>query len=226
MRSPALIGASGSASSFKRGRHHALRTLVSNDVGCGPRTQRPSPISHCRPSPGSLVQHPPRRWRDTGTKRSSHARPSSEAKLTRGQADSVFSGISTFGRLPYFPCLSSHDVKYDIAFIGEHSTSLAPYRDFPDQPAQEPRSTLAPLTAREHASAQAASDKVLGASISSTSIGACSRMSEPRLTAGGVQRRLQRAPGSEPIPQLGQSAGLRRHPGHIVGLRRHVRVAS
>jgi len=34
------------------------------------------------------------------------------------QADSVFSGISTFGRLPYHPCLSNHDVKYDIAFIG------------------------------------------------------------------------------------------------------------
>jgi hypothetical protein len=34
------------------------------------------------------------------------------------QADSVFSGISTFGRLPYQPCLSQKDVKYDIAFIG------------------------------------------------------------------------------------------------------------
>ncbi len=34
------------------------------------------------------------------------------------QADSVFSGISTFGRLPYQPCLSRKDVTYDIAFIG------------------------------------------------------------------------------------------------------------
>lgn len=34
------------------------------------------------------------------------------------KADSVFSGISTFGRLPYYPCLASDDVKYDIAFIG------------------------------------------------------------------------------------------------------------
>ncbi|KAI4180610.1 MAG: hypothetical protein LQ346_006951 [Caloplaca aetnensis] len=34
------------------------------------------------------------------------------------QADSVFSGISTFGRLPYFPCLASDAQKYDIAFIG------------------------------------------------------------------------------------------------------------
>ncbi|KAF9739075.1 hypothetical protein PMIN06_005322 [Paraphaeosphaeria minitans] len=34
------------------------------------------------------------------------------------QADSVFSGISTFGRLPYVQCLSQRDVKYDLAFIG------------------------------------------------------------------------------------------------------------
>ncbi|KAJ3945081.1 uncharacterized protein N0V96_005104 [Colletotrichum fioriniae] len=34
------------------------------------------------------------------------------------QADSVFSGISTFGRLPYQPCLGAKNVKYDIAFIG------------------------------------------------------------------------------------------------------------
>lgn len=35
------------------------------------------------------------------------------------QADSVFSGISTFGRLPYAQCLSPQsDAKYDIAFIG------------------------------------------------------------------------------------------------------------
>ena len=34
------------------------------------------------------------------------------------QANSVFSGISTFGRLPYAPCLSHKDINYDIAFIG------------------------------------------------------------------------------------------------------------
>lgn len=39
--------------------------------------------------------------------------------LFLGQADSVFSGISTFGRLPYFPCLASDAEKYDIAFIGK-----------------------------------------------------------------------------------------------------------
>lgn len=38
--------------------------------------------------------------------------------LTLVKADSVFSGISTFGRLPYYPCLASDDVKFDIAFIG------------------------------------------------------------------------------------------------------------
>ena len=31
----------------------------------------------------------------------------------------MFSGISTFGRLPYFPCLASDEEKYDIAFIGK-----------------------------------------------------------------------------------------------------------
>jgi len=36
------------------------------------------------------------------------------------QADSIFSGISTFGRLDYHPCLASDAVKYDIAFIGKH----------------------------------------------------------------------------------------------------------
>lgn len=35
------------------------------------------------------------------------------------QAHSVFSGISTFGRLPYWPCLASEAEKYDIAFLGE-----------------------------------------------------------------------------------------------------------
>lgn len=43
------------------------------------------------------------------------------------QADSVFSGISTFGRLPYAQCLSPNsDAKYDIAFIGA-SRRLEPY---------------------------------------------------------------------------------------------------
>ncbi|KAI2816500.1 hypothetical protein CBS63078_4423 [Aspergillus niger] len=39
------------------------------------------------------------------------------------QADSVFSGISTFGRLPYFPCLSSEAERYDIAFIDPEQDS-------------------------------------------------------------------------------------------------------
>ncbi|KAI0879031.1 arginase family-domain-containing protein [Hypoxylon argillaceum] len=44
------------------------------------------------------------------------------------QADSVFSGISTFGRLPYFPCLSSKDVSYDLAFIGAPFDTGTSYR--------------------------------------------------------------------------------------------------
>jgi hypothetical protein len=43
--------------------------------------------------------------------------------LTVAKADSVFSGISTFGRLPYFPCLASDHEKFDIAFIGMRTHS-------------------------------------------------------------------------------------------------------
>ncbi|KAI1085245.1 Arginase/deacetylase [Whalleya microplaca] len=44
------------------------------------------------------------------------------------QADSVFSGISTFGRLPYQPCLSNQDVEYDLAFIGAPFDTGTSYR--------------------------------------------------------------------------------------------------
>ncbi|KAH6652680.1 agmatinase 1 [Truncatella angustata] len=44
------------------------------------------------------------------------------------QADSVFSGISTFGRLPYQPCLSQRDAEYDIAFIGAPFDTGTSYR--------------------------------------------------------------------------------------------------
>ncbi|UNI21328.1 Agmatinase [Purpureocillium takamizusanense] len=44
------------------------------------------------------------------------------------QADSVFSGISTFGRLPYQPCLRAPDVKYDIAFLGAPFDTGTSYR--------------------------------------------------------------------------------------------------
>ncbi|KAF2749100.1 Arginase/deacetylase [Sporormia fimetaria CBS 119925] len=44
------------------------------------------------------------------------------------QADSVFSGISTFGRIKYHPCLTNADVKYDIAFIGAPFDTGTSYR--------------------------------------------------------------------------------------------------
>ncbi|XXH05288.1 hypothetical protein Hte_011713 [Hypoxylon texense] len=44
------------------------------------------------------------------------------------QADSVFSGISTFGRLPYRPCLDHSDIQYDIAFIGAPFDTGTSYR--------------------------------------------------------------------------------------------------
>jgi len=44
------------------------------------------------------------------------------------QADSVFSGISTFGRLPYQNCLRETDATYDIAFIGAPFDTGTSYR--------------------------------------------------------------------------------------------------
>ncbi|OQO13023.1 putative agmatinase 1 [Cryoendolithus antarcticus] len=44
------------------------------------------------------------------------------------QADSIFSGISTFGRVDYSPCLATEDVKYDIAFIGAPFDTGTSYR--------------------------------------------------------------------------------------------------
>ncbi|KAI9792926.1 MAG: hypothetical protein M1816_001248 [Peltula sp. TS41687] len=44
------------------------------------------------------------------------------------QADSVFSGISTFGRLPYIRCLENKDIAYDIAFIGAPFDTGTSYR--------------------------------------------------------------------------------------------------
>lgn len=44
------------------------------------------------------------------------------------QADSVFSGITTFARLPYQPCLRNPDVEYDIAFIGAPFDTGTSYR--------------------------------------------------------------------------------------------------
>lgn len=44
------------------------------------------------------------------------------------QADSVFSGISTFGRLPFFPCLGSDAEKFDIAFLGAPFDTGTSYR--------------------------------------------------------------------------------------------------
>lgn len=34
----------------------------------------------------------------------------------------MFSGISTFGRIPYHPCLASDEERYDIAFLGMDMT--------------------------------------------------------------------------------------------------------
>lgn len=79
------------------------------------------------------------------------------------QADAVFSGIATFARLPYFPCLAREDEKYDIAFLGRSSyLALHPELDANYPPAaQAPRSILELRIDRARDSAPMASDKVL-----------------------------------------------------------------
>ncbi|KAI9749135.1 MAG: hypothetical protein M4579_006992 [Chaenotheca gracillima] len=74
------------------------------------------------------------------------------------QADSVFSGISTFGRIPYYPCLSSDAEDYDIAFIGEHRPIICAV----------PPLTLVLRTVLVLDSAHLAFVKVLAVSISSS----------------------------------------------------------
>lgn len=91
-------------------------------------------------------------------------------RLTKCQADAVFSGISTFGRLPYFPCLASDDEKFDIAFLGSRYCSMAKLTQILTLCLQALHLTLALRTALGLGLAQAASDKVLAASISSTLI--------------------------------------------------------
>lgn len=109
------------ASSFQvLSKHHSLQDAVHGSFHAGifqrrhlPRRSRPDPSF--RATQVFVVQHHPGRRRNAST----FAPTSYEDSLTKLQADSVFSGISTFGRLPYVPCLASKDEAFDIAFIGE-----------------------------------------------------------------------------------------------------------
>ncbi len=86
------------------------------------------------------------------------------------KADSVFSGISTFGRLPYFPCLASDDVKFDIAFIGTYPSylySIQTHQGIDANGLQELHSIQELHTDRVLGLAHQESDKVLAVSISS-----------------------------------------------------------
>jgi hypothetical protein len=89
------------------------------------------------------------------------------------KADSVFSGISTFGRLPYYPCLASDDVKYDIAFIGTclhvYAQLYTHQADDTDDSLQGLRSTQELHIDRAPALALLESVKVLAVSIFSQS---------------------------------------------------------
>jgi hypothetical protein len=59
-------------------------------------------------------QQAARRWRNAGKIKIAIQK----GPIDRQKADSVFSGITTFARLGYVPCLATDEVKYDIAFIG------------------------------------------------------------------------------------------------------------
>jgi len=62
--------------------------------------------------------------RETAASKSVEQVQHGESLLTIcSQADAVYSGISTFGRLPYRPCLSDENINYDLAFIGIHTHS-------------------------------------------------------------------------------------------------------
>lgn len=82
----------------------------------------------------------------------------------------MFSGISTFGRLPYFPCLASDEEKYDIAFLGSLPKKIPKKgRRMSVDLFQVPLLTQARPIDLELGSGPAVLDKVLDASISSTS---------------------------------------------------------
>ncbi len=95
--------------------------------------------------------------------------PSTWVLICVSKADSVFSGISTFGRLPYFPCLASDDEKYDIAFIGRfffQSSCIRPSALISS--CQALHSIQGPLIDRERGSVPLVYVRALDASICST----------------------------------------------------------
>lgn len=95
-------------------------TLCICSCSCPPEASGPT-----RPAPIALVHFIAGRWWNAGKfTNTAHMLPPSIYMLKPiRQADSVFSGISTFGRLPYEPCLTKGNVHYDIAFLG---TCLTP----------------------------------------------------------------------------------------------------
>ena len=84
------------------------------------------------------------------------------------KADAIYSGISTFGRLPYAPCLKDKSIKYDLAFIGKKTSHESDTVTLPDQ-LQVLHSIQAQATGQALASVQTASGKVRVASTSSMS---------------------------------------------------------
>ena len=117
-RSPSLgVLFSRSISSPRQYHNHEVFPRSQRPRSSCLRTRRPPGAAQVWPSPGPLV--PDDTWRWYG---SEALEPTYELQAdhtifyTAGgtQADSVFSGISTFGRLDYHKCLNNEDVKYGM----------------------------------------------------------------------------------------------------------------
>lgn len=70
-------------------------------------------------------------------------------------ADAVFSGITTFAKLPWVQCLTREEhIPIDIAFLGAPFVSERPWIPSVDLSSIPFNRTLAPVTDLEHASVQ------------------------------------------------------------------------
>lgn len=134
------------------------------------------------------------------------------------QADSVFSGISTFGRIPYFPCLASDEEKFDIAFLGASSLQSVVImaatndlrRSLRHRNLLPPRRTFRPI--RNPSRFPPSKSLVLFP----LPLLPTDKICTPRLTQTLLQRRLQHPPLREPLQLLGTSPGLRRYPRNVL----------
>lgn len=133
------------------------------------------------------------------------------------KADSVFSGISTFARLPYWPCLASDDEKYDIAFLGEQPCHrhIRLWTDWSSRCTLRHRNLLSSRSAiwpQWHKTRFSPSQSIVRLHPRA----GADTLNTQRLTKSSIQWRLQCPSRRQPLQQLGNGPRLRRHPRHIV----------